>query len=37
MYGWLILVTGIFWNFCIERGEFLSFRTEIPDGPEPDK
>jgi len=28
------VITGIFGNFCTERGgEFLSFRTGIPDGP----
>jgi len=35
VHVWLILVTGIFRNFCTEteRGEFLSFRTGIPDCP----
>ena len=28
----LILVTGIYGNFCTDRGEFLSFRTGITDG-----
>jgi len=33
VHVWLILVTGIFRNFCTEREELLSFRTKIPDGP----
>jgi len=34
VHVWLILVTGIFGNFAVSGGRFLSFWTGIPDGPD---